>query len=116
MDGERLAGIVTLEDLRRAEPPTVIGLDLVRITDTLSGRVIRRVVAEDRRAIGPDAPVVEAAWMMLKHSVIAPPMAEWGQLVGVPPAAVSGWAPKQRGLISVDRRQSFFRPQNRHRL
>jgi acetoin utilization protein AcuB len=83
MDDERLVGIVTLDDLRRAEPPTGIGLDLVKITDMLSKMTVRQVMTKDPRTIAPDAPLIEAAQMMLEHEVSALPVMEDSQLVGI---------------------------------
>ena len=83
MDDERLVGIVTLEDLRRAEPPTGIGLDLVKITDILSRMTVRQVMTKDPKTIAPDAPLIEAARMMLEHEVSTLPVTEDSQLVGI---------------------------------
>ena len=83
MDDEHLVGIVTLEDLRRAEPPTGIGLDLVKITDMLSRMTVRQVMTKDPKTIAPDAPLIEAARMMLEHEVSTLPVMESGQLLGI---------------------------------
>ena len=83
MDNERLVGIVTLEDLRRAEPPIGIGLDLVKITDALAKMSVRQVMVKDPKTIAPDAPLVEAARIMLAHEISALPVMENTQLVGI---------------------------------
>jgi acetoin utilization protein AcuB len=83
MDDEHLVGIVTLEDLRRAEPPTGIGLDLVKITDMLSKMTVRQVMTQNPKTIAPDAPLIEAARMMLEHEVSTLPVMEDSQLVGI---------------------------------
>ena len=83
MDDEHLVGIVTLEDLRRAEPPTGIGLDLVKITDMLSRMTVRQVMTKDPKTIAPDAPLIEAARMMLEHEVSTLPVMEDSQLLGI---------------------------------
>jgi acetoin utilization protein AcuB len=83
MDDEHLVGIVTLEDLRRAEPPTGIGLDLVKITDMLSRMTVRQVMTKDPKTIAPDAPLIEAARTMLEHEVSTLPVMESGQLLGI---------------------------------
>jgi acetoin utilization protein AcuB len=83
MENERLVGIITLEDLRRAEPPTGIGLDLVKITDMLSRMTVRQVMTKEPRTIAPDAPLIEAARMMLEHRISALPVIEGNQLVGI---------------------------------
>lgn len=83
MDKERLVGIVTLEDLRRAEPPTGIGLDLVKITDMLSKMSVRQVMTKDLKTIAPDASLVEAARIMMTHEISALPVMENAQLIGI---------------------------------
>ena len=83
MDDGYLVGIVTLEDLRRAEPPTGIGLDLVKITDMLSKMTIRQVMTQNPKTIAPDAPLIEAARMMLEHEVSTLPVMEDSQLLGI---------------------------------
>jgi len=82
-DNDRLVGIVTMEDLRRAEPPTGMGLDLVKITDTLSRMPVRQVMSKDPKTIAPDAPLIEAARMMLEHEISALPVMEGSQLAGI---------------------------------
>jgi CBS domain-containing protein len=83
MDGEHLVGIVTMEDLRRAEPSTGIGLDLVKITDLLSRMTVRQLMTKDPKTITPDTPLIEAARMMLEQEISALPVMEAGQLVGI---------------------------------
>jgi acetoin utilization protein AcuB len=83
MDKERLVGIVTLEDLRRAEPPTGICLDLVRITDMLSRMTVHQVMTRDPKTIPPDAPLIEAARLMFELKISALPVMERGQLAGI---------------------------------
>jgi acetoin utilization protein AcuB len=83
LDREQLVGIVTLEDLRRAEPPTDIGLDLVRITDMLSRMTVHQVMSRHPRTIASDAALIDAARLMLEHEISALPVMEDGQLVGI---------------------------------
>ena len=83
MEDVRLIGILTMEDLRRAEPPTGIGLDLVKITDILSRMSVRQVMTKDPKTISPDAPLTEAARMMLEHEISALPVMDENQLVGI---------------------------------
>jgi len=83
VDDEHLVGIVTMEDLRRAEPPTGIGLDLVKITDMLSRMTVRQLMTKDPKTISPAASLVEAARMMLEHDISTLPVMKAGQLVGI---------------------------------
>jgi acetoin utilization protein AcuB len=83
IDKERLVGIITLEDLRRAEPPTGIGLDLVRITDMLSKMTVQQVMTKNPKTIAPDVPLIEAARMMLEHDISALPVMGGVHLDGI---------------------------------
>ena len=83
MDKERLVGIITLEDVRRVEPRTGIGLDMVKITEMLSRTTVHQVMSRDPKTITPDAALIEAARMMLKHAISALPVIEGSQLVGI---------------------------------
>lgn len=83
VDGDRLVGIVTLEDLRRAEPPTGIGLDLVRITEMISRMTIRQIMTDNPITIRMDAPLIEAAQMMFENEISTLPVMEGNQLVGI---------------------------------
>jgi acetoin utilization protein AcuB len=83
IDEGRLVGIVTLEDIRRAEPPTGIGLDLVKITEMLSRMAVHQVMTANPRIISPDKPLIEAARIMLKHQISALPVMEGDELVGI---------------------------------
>jgi acetoin utilization protein AcuB len=83
MDGEHLVGIVTKEDLRRAEPSIGICLDLVKITDMLSRMTVRQLMTKDLQTVSSEAPLLEAARMMLEHEISALPVIEAGQLVGI---------------------------------
>lgn len=83
MDDEQLVGIVTLEDLRRSEPLTGMGLDMVKITDMLSRMTVRQIMTEDPKTIAPEAPLIEAARMMLDHKISALPVMEGNELVGI---------------------------------
>jgi acetoin utilization protein AcuB len=83
MDKERLVGIITMEDLRRAEPPTGMGLDLVKITDVLSKMTVRQVMTKHPMTIAPDASLMDAAQTMLEHRISALPVIEDDQLAGI---------------------------------
>lgn len=83
VDDGRLVGIVTLEDVRRAEPPTGICLDLVKITEMLSRMSVRQVMSDNPRIISPEVPLIEAARMMLKHKISTLPVIEGDELVGI---------------------------------
>ena len=78
-----LVGIVTMEDLRRAEPSTGIGLDLVKITDMLSRMTVHQLMTKGPQTISPDAPLFEAAQMMLEQEISALPVIQGTCLIGI---------------------------------
>lgn len=83
LDGDRLVGIVTMEDLRRVEPLPGIGLDLVKITNMLSKMTIHQIMTRKPKTIPPDASLIDAARMMLEYKISTLPVVEGNQLVGI---------------------------------
>jgi len=83
VDDDVLIGIVTLEDLRQAEPPTGIGLDLGRITDRLSKMTVNRIMTKELKTILATAPLIDAARLMLKHKIRVLPVLDEDKLIGI---------------------------------
>ena len=83
VDDEVLVGIVTLEDLRRAEPSITFGLDLVRISDVLVNLPVRQLMSKNPKTITPNAPLIEAARLMLENKISALPVMELDIPVGI---------------------------------
>ena len=83
VDDEVLVGIVTLEDLRRAEPSITFGLDLVRISDVLVNLPVRQLMSKNPKTITPNAPLIEAARVMLENKISALPVMELDIPVGI---------------------------------
>ncbi|MGB9640968.1 MAG: CBS domain-containing protein [Anaerolineales bacterium] len=83
VDKGKLVGLVTLEDLRRAEPPMGLNLDLVKITDRLSKITVAQVMTKQLITIHPDANLVEAARIMLEKKISALPVMQNEALVGI---------------------------------
>ena len=83
VDDGVLVGIVTLEDLRRAEPSITFGLDLVRISDVLSKLPVRHVMSKNPKTIDPNEPLIKAAKLMLANKISALPVVEMDKPVGI---------------------------------
>ncbi len=83
VDKGKLVGFVTLEDLRRAEPPMGLNLDLVKITDKLSKMTIYQVMTKDLKTISPADTLSTAVQLMLDNQISALPVLEGNQLVGI---------------------------------
>ncbi len=83
VDDDVLVGIVTLEDLRRAEPSITFGLDMVRISDVLSNLPVRQIMSKNPKTIVPNAPLIDAARLMLENKISALPVLDMDNPVGI---------------------------------
>lgn len=83
MDSGVLVGIVTLGDLRRGNPPVGLDLDLFKTVEKLSKMEVHQVMTRDVHTIPPTESLVDAAHLMLKHSVRVLPVLDGENLVGV---------------------------------
>ena len=83
VDEDVLGGIVTLEDLRRAEPSITFGLDMVRISDVLSNLPVRQIMSKNPKTIVPNAPLIDAARLMLENKISALPVLDMDKPVGI---------------------------------
>lgn len=83
MEDDTLVGIVTLENLRRINPISVVGLDILHINEMLAKLPVRQLMTENPITISPTASLIEAARMMLRHKISALPVLEGNQLVGI---------------------------------
>jgi len=83
VDNGRLVGIITLEDLRRFDPISMAGMDLIRMGDMLSSLPVRRVMKTDLKTISPERLLIDAAKMLLDNKISALPVVDNGELVGI---------------------------------
>jgi acetoin utilization protein AcuB len=83
VDDDVLVGIVTLEDLRRAEPSITFGLDMVRISDVLSNLPVRQIMSKNPKTIVPNALLIDAARLMLENKISALPVLDMDKPVGI---------------------------------
>jgi acetoin utilization protein AcuB len=83
MDNSKLIGIVTLENLRRINPISIAGLDILQINNMLAKLPVRQLMTENPITIFPDAPLIDAARMMLEHKISALPVLDGNKLVGI---------------------------------
>ena len=79
----QLVGIVTLDDLKRMEPISFAGLDMIQTSDMLSKLPVRRVMTENPKTITSSATLVDAARLLLKHRISALPVVDDDKLVGI---------------------------------
>jgi acetoin utilization protein AcuB len=83
VDGGRLAGIVTLGDVRGAEPSEATSLSIWELNYLLSKLTVERVMSEPVITVPPNAPVAEAARLMLTNKIACLPVVEGDALVGI---------------------------------
>ncbi len=83
MEGGKLVGIVTLEDLRRMEPVRMGSLDLIHLSDMLARMPVWKVMTKAPVFVSPDMPLVEAASLMLEKDISTLPVMEDDTLVGI---------------------------------
>jgi len=71
-----LIGIVSLGDVRSAEPSPATSLSVWELNYLLSTLTIAKIMTHNPFAIGPDATLAEAARMMLEHRVSGLPVVD----------------------------------------
>lgn len=77
VDGSgRLIGIVTLGDVRAAEPSPATSLSVWELNYLLSTLKIGKIMTHDPFTIGLDATIGEAARMMLEHRISGLPVVD----------------------------------------
>ena len=82
--GERIAGIVTLGDVREAEPSTATSLSVWEMNYLLSQLKVEKIMSKNPVTISPYSTISEAAWTMLEYKVSGLPVVDKeGQVVGI---------------------------------
>ncbi len=81
----KLVGIVTLGDVREAQPSAATTLSIFEMHYLLSKLTVGRIMTRHPIAIAPDATIREAARLMLEHKIGGLPVVEpdSGKLVGI---------------------------------
>ncbi len=83
MDENELVGIVTLGDVRVADPAEFGGPDIKVISSVYSKLSVDRVMSRPVIWVEPDTRVREAAQLMLEYKIAGLPVLDGGQLVGI---------------------------------
>ena len=79
----KLLGIVALSDVLEAEPSDATSLSIFELNYLLARLTVDRIMTKDPVTIGPDAPVKEAAEIMLDRKIGGLPVMDGGKLVGI---------------------------------
>lgn len=80
---DRLVGIVTMGDLRSAEPPDTSPLSKEQVASLLEKLPVAEVMSRAVFTVSPGTPIREAAGMMLVHRVSGLPVVQDGAVVGM---------------------------------
>jgi acetoin utilization protein AcuB len=83
MEEDQLVGIVTLGDVRVADPSEFGGPDIAVISSVYSKLSVDRVMSRPVVTVEPGTSVQEAARLMLDNKIAGLPVVEGDQLVGI---------------------------------
>lgn len=79
----KLVGIVTLGDVRGAEPSEATSLSIWELNYLLSRLTVEGLMTRDVVTVTPDTPITEAARLMLENRIAGLPVMEDQALVGI---------------------------------
>ncbi len=83
VDHGRLVGIVTLGDVREAQPSDATTLGIYELNYLLSKLTVDKIMTREPLTIRPDATIQEAARVMLDHKIGGLPVMEGDRIVGI---------------------------------
>jgi CBS domain-containing protein len=83
LEDGRLVGLLTQRDLFHAALSTALNFGEKAQKEFLKTVVVKEVMTEEVRTIGPDADVKEAARLLIEHKIGCLPVVENGKLVGI---------------------------------
>jgi acetoin utilization protein AcuB len=83
LDGERLVGMVSDRDIKRALPSAVIEGNKAEYDRVLNETPVRRIMRGSPITVGPTASLADVTRLMLDHRISAIPVVEGGKLVGL---------------------------------
>ena len=83
-DDNKLVGIVTLGDVRGAQPSPATSLSIWELNYLLSSLIVDKIMTPEPMTISPDATIGNAARTMLEHRVSGIPVVDKeGKLAGI---------------------------------
>ena len=81
--GDKLVGIVTDRDLKRALPSVVAGTTPEEYQSFMENTTLKEVMTQDPIVCGPDTDIVEAVRIFVEHKFGALPVVENDKLVAI---------------------------------
>ena len=84
VSGDQLVGILTVGDVREAEPSEATSLSVWEVNYLLSELKVGKLMTQNPITISPYATIGEAAWMMLEYKVSGLPVVnKKGKIIGI---------------------------------
>lgn len=83
VDNGKLVGIVTKNDLLKAEPSSATTLDMFEISYLLSKLTVKKIMNAKVISVGPNEVVEEAARIMVDNKISCLPVVDGDALVGI---------------------------------
>lgn len=83
LDGKKLVGIVTLNNLREAQPSAATSLSIHELNYLLAKMTVAEIMTKEVVTCPPDITLEKAALLGTKHKIGALPVVDEGRLVGI---------------------------------
>ena len=83
VDDGKLVGIVTLGDVREAEPSDATSLSIFELQYLLAKLPVSNIMTPDPVTVTPITTIARAAQVMLEHKISGLPVMDRGKLVGI---------------------------------
>lgn len=83
LDGKKLVGIVTLNNLREAQPSAATSLSIHELNYLLAKMTVAEIMTKEVITCPPDITLEKAALLGTKHKIGALPVVDEGRLVGI---------------------------------
>lgn len=83
IDDQRLVGIITDRDIKRAAPSLLSGSDQTEYENTMRTTMVSRIMTREPFTLGLDAEIRAALRLMVEHKIGAVPIMDGERLAGI---------------------------------